>query len=140
MGLHLLWADDDPAEHDMMRKALETCAGGVALAACRTGREAVALATGKLGVCAPLDLALVDLWMPEMDGFDVLSELKKDPSTRLLPVIVYSAHAEAAEVRRAYELGAMCHVIKPPDFDGTCEFLGLLDRLWAGYITPPRPA
>lgn len=138
MGINMLWIDDDPVEHELMRRVVEQCAGRINVAPCHDGPEALALASGRLGVCPPLDLVLLDLLMPNQHGLEVLALLKKDPVTRVLPVIVYSNHSVRSDVLKAYELGAALYVVKPADFSSTCEFMGLLERLCTGFVTLPR--
>lgn len=61
----------------------------------------------------PFDVILLDLMMPEMDGFTVLSYLKRDPQTRHIPVIVISAIDEIEDVVRCIEAGAEDYLTKP---------------------------
>jgi putative two-component system response regulator len=63
----------------------------------------------------PPDLILLDIMMPEMDGFEVLKRLKEDPTTRHLPVIVISALDEMEAVVRCIEGGAEDFLHKPFD-------------------------
>ncbi len=63
------------------------------------------------------DLILSDIMMPEMDGFAVLSELRKSDSTKLIPVIFLTALAERENIRSGMELGADDYVVKPFDRD-----------------------
>lgn len=62
-----------------------------------------------------IDLVLLDIVMPEMDGFDVLAILRKQLSQSDLPVIMVTAAAESQQVVRAFESGANDYVTKPVD-------------------------
>jgi len=59
------------------------------------------------------DLVIVDLSMPEMNGYDVCRALRHNPRTRHIPVIVLTASADPALVRKAYAAGAQACVTKP---------------------------
>lgn len=59
------------------------------------------------------DLLLLDLAMPAMDGFEVLTELQSDPTLRTIPVIIYSGTGNAADMNMALEMGALGFVSKP---------------------------
>ena len=59
------------------------------------------------------DLLVLDIGLPEMDGWQVLDELRKDASMQKLPVLVLTAHAEEESRRRADEGGADAFVTKP---------------------------
>ncbi len=59
------------------------------------------------------DLILLDVMMPEMDGFEVCEQLKNDPATRNIPVIFLTAKTETENVVKGFELGAVDYVTKP---------------------------
>jgi CheY-like chemotaxis protein len=61
------------------------------------------------------DLVLLDVMMPQLDGWQVANELSHDPATRELPVVFLSARAEPADYLHGYELGAVGYVTKPFD-------------------------
>ena len=75
---------------------------------CENGRQAL----DKLKV-EPFDLVLLDVEMPEMDGYQVLEQLKADPRLRDIPVIMISAVEELESVVRCIELGAQDYLPKP---------------------------
>jgi two-component system alkaline phosphatase synthesis response regulator PhoP len=59
------------------------------------------------------DLVVLDVMMPYLDGFEVLHELKKNPDTRDIPVIMLTAKAQDADVFNGYKNGADCYLTKP---------------------------
>ena len=59
------------------------------------------------------DLILLDVMMPEMDGFEVCEQLKNNPATRNIPVIFLTAKTETENVVKGFELGAVDYVTKP---------------------------
>lgn len=59
------------------------------------------------------DLILLDLLMPDMDGCEVLSYLKKDPATKEIPVIMLSAMTQQDYVQKAMAAGAADYLLKP---------------------------
>src|SRR5947209_19651732 len=61
----------------------------------------------------PFDLVLLDVEMPEMDGYQVLEQLKADPRLRDIPVIMISAVEELESVVKCIELGAKDYLSKP---------------------------
>ncbi|MCC2664762.1 MAG: adenylate/guanylate cyclase response regulator, partial [Geminicoccaceae bacterium] len=72
------------------------------------GREALDLIAQR-----PFDLVLLDIMMPEMNGYEVLERLKADDRLRHIPVIVISAISELDSVVRCIELGAEDYLPKP---------------------------
>ena len=59
------------------------------------------------------DLVVLDVMMPYMDGFEVLKNLKSDPETADLPVIMLTAKAQDADVFRGWQSGVDCYLTKP---------------------------
>lgn len=102
----LLVVDDDADNRDVLARRLEK-QGHWALTV-SSGREALSVLAEQ-----PFDLVLLDLMMPEMDGFETLSRIKADPLIRHLPVIMISALDEVASVVRCIEMGAADYLPKP---------------------------
>ncbi len=61
------------------------------------------------------DVIVLDVMMPEVDGFEVCDRLRADPSTADVPVVFLSARAQAADVARGTEVGGDAYVTKPFD-------------------------
>jgi CheY-like chemotaxis protein len=61
------------------------------------------------------DLIVLDLMMPEVDGWDALEKLKADPSTKDIPVIIASALSEQEDLAKALAMGAIDYIPKPWD-------------------------
>ncbi|MGD1896683.1 MAG: two-component system response regulator [Phormidesmis sp.] len=59
------------------------------------------------------DLILCDVMMPELDGYDVLSALRQDPKTALIPFVFLTAFADRGDIRQGMELGADDYLTKP---------------------------
>lgn len=59
------------------------------------------------------DLVVLDVMMPYMDGFEVLKQLKADPATAEIPVIMLTAKAQDADVFRGWQSGVDCYLTKP---------------------------
>lgn len=59
------------------------------------------------------DLVVLDVMMPYMDGFEVLQNLRRNPSTRDIPVIMLTAKAQDADVFRGWQSGVDCYLTKP---------------------------
>ncbi len=72
------------------------------------GKEALE----KAGTTPP-DLILLDIMMPQMDGFEVLEKLKENPATSNIPVIMLTARKSREDMQRARDLGAVEYITKP---------------------------
>ena len=86
-----------------------------------------------------LQLVLLDLKLPKIDGLDVLKAIRDDERTRLLPVVVMTSSNEEQDILRSYSLGANSYVRKPVDFDQFVEAVRQLGLYWLVLNQgPPR--
>jgi len=102
----ILVVDDEEANRKLLREILEP--QGYVLQEAADGEEALA----SLAESAP-DLVLLDLVMPRRDGYSVCREIKNDPRTRLVPVIILTTLDQMPDKLRAIELGADDYLNKP---------------------------
>ena len=118
----MLLAEDNPADADLILASLtkDGFAGGIQVV--RDGVETLdfAFCRGEYAnrdrdLC--LRVIVLDVKLPKIDGFEVLRELKADPRTCAIPVVMLTSSNIDSDVARAYELGANSYVQKPVDFD-----------------------
>ena len=102
----ILIADDDEDILALVDRALSESGYEVLLA--RDGAGALATARERKPA-----LALLDIAMPELDGYEVTSALKNDPATKDTIVILFTARSEASDVEKGYEAGADDYIMKP---------------------------
>lgn len=102
----ILVADDDQDIRELVEFKLRQ-AGHEVLAA-TTGSEALAAAREHLP-----DLAVLDVMMPGMSGLDVCRELRADPQTMAIAVVMLTARARESDVSTGFDVGADDYVIKP---------------------------
>ena len=96
----ILIVDDQSFIRTVLKGQLEKIED-LAVVEAANGNEAM----GKAKVSKP-DLILLDIVMPRKDGLQVLEDLKSNPSTQNIPVIVVSSHSEKEKMDKAMELGA----------------------------------
>jgi serine phosphatase RsbU (regulator of sigma subunit) len=104
----ILVVDDNEANRDLLVRRLQR--QGHQMATAENGRIALDMLAQ-----ASFDLVLLDIMMPEMNGFEVLQHLKADDALRHLPVILISALDDAESVTKGIALGADDHLPKPFD-------------------------
>jgi CheY-like chemotaxis protein len=105
-GVRVLIADDNPAALELVREGLSQFASTIIEAA--DGREALQ----KIRESMP-DLVLLDIQMPEMDGYQVLQEIRSDPALRTLRVVALTAFAMQGDRERALRAGFDDYITKP---------------------------
>jgi len=106
-GSALLVVDDNEDNRYTLTQRLKR-QGYANVATAQDGREALDLLRTR-----PFDLVLLDIMMPELNGYQVLAELKADDQLRHIPVIMISAVSELDSVIRCIELGADDYLPKP---------------------------
>jgi CheY-like chemotaxis protein len=105
----ILIVEDNEMNRDMLSRRLERRGYQVILA--MDGRRGLAAARSE----AP-DLILMDMSLPEIDGWEVTRQLKSDDTTRGIPVIALTAHAMSSDRQKALEAGCDDYDTKPVEF------------------------
>ena len=102
----ILIVDDTPINIGVISGALKD---SFATKVATSGQKALAIASGK----EKPDLILLDIMMPEMDGYEVCRRLKANPDTRDIPVIFLTSQTEAEDETKGFEVGAVDYIHKP---------------------------
>ena len=112
MKKNILLVDDDPADVEFTCHVLKSCEVAHDVFIGRDGEEALHCLESEAGI----DLVLLDLKLPKVDGFDVLTRAGADRRLSHIPIIVVSASALDVDVTRAGRLGAAGYIVKSMDF------------------------
>ena len=120
VGKTVLLVDDDARNIFALSSALER--RGMKVLTATTGSEAIALVESTPG----LALVLMDIMMPEMDGYQTMQVIRANPAFRRLPIIALTAKAMKGDREKCLEAGASDYLAKPVD---TEQLLSVL-RMW----------
>ncbi len=131
----ILLAEDDENDVFLVRRALAKAGLTSELVVARDGQEAVDYLGGGEGSRGPAPkplpgLFLLDLKMPRLYGFDVLSWLSTRPDLGELPVVVLSSSSHESDVAEARRLGADDYKVKPADFPNLVKLMKELHARW----------
>lgn len=85
----------------------------------------------------PPKLVLLDLKLPKVDGMEVLKQVKSDPRTRTIPVVIMTSSKEERDLVASYNLGANSYIQKPVDFDQFREAVKTVGVYWLVINQPP---
>ncbi len=128
----VLLVEDSPADVQLLKiKLMQRAKMSFNLHLATNGRDAMRLlqeratADGKPGI----DLMLLDINMPIMDGFEVLDALSADTQLKSIPVCILSTSSDEDDMQRAKNLGASAYMIKPPTLQQFREILDGMDSL-----------
>ncbi|HYL28083.1 MAG TPA: response regulator, partial [Candidatus Nitrosotalea sp.] len=119
-GNRVLVVDDDARNIFALRSALEECAMEVLSA--ESGQEGIDL----LDSTPNIDIALIDIMMPELDGYETIRRIRRDPRFTDLPIIALTAKAMRGDRESCIAAGASEYISKPVDMD---QLVSLL-RVW----------
>lgn len=115
----ILVADDDPAILELVRINLE--ARGYQVLTVDNGADAI-----RIAIREKPDLLILDVLMPEVDGYEVMRVLKESPETAHIPIVVLTAYASDAGAMVSWMQGAESYLAKPFNPE---ELLMVVDRL-----------
>jgi len=103
------------------------------------GEEALAFLRrdGRYSTAPRPDLILLDLYMPRMNGNEVLAEIKKHPSWKRIPVVVMTSSRDEEDYLKAYDQHVNCCVTKPIDMDKFIEVVRSIEDFWFTVVRLP---
>ncbi len=110
-GLRVLLTEDNPINQQIATELMEEA--GIIVDVADNGHIAV----GKLKAGARYDVVLMDLQMPEMDGYAATAAIRAEPDLQMVPIVAMTAHAMPEERQRCLEAGMNDHISKPIDPD-----------------------
>ena len=143
-SLDILLVEDNQDDMDLALHALrrEKLANRIFVA--RDGEEALDFlfcrgAFTERSFDHPPKLVLLDLKLSKVDGLEVLKQVKSDPRTRTIPVVIMTSSKEERDLVASYHLGANSYIQKPVDFDQFRETVKTAGLYWL-VINLPAPA
>jgi len=130
MSAMVLIIDDDPVFVEMLGFVLEH--GGFQTMAAYNGADGIKMLTSE-----PIDVVILDVMLPDMDGFETCRRIRSSPSVRDVPILMLSARTQVADKLSGFESGADDYVAKPAD---PKEIMARLKALLARAKRAPAPA
>jgi CheY-like chemotaxis protein len=133
--LQVLLVEDDPDHEELIRRAFEQRAPRIALRVLRHGEEALDYLFRR-GAWAGAEagprphLILLDLRLPRVDGFQVLSEVKDSEALRVIPTVVLTTSESEHDMARAYAHHANSYLVKPVEFTRFVELIRTVENYW----------
>jgi two-component system, response regulator len=145
MNKVLLLVEDNPTDEKLTVRAFKKCGLENEIVVVRDGAEALDYLFGTgpylgrdVGVLP--GVVLLDLNLPKIGGLEVLSRIRADTRTKLVPVVILTSSREDEDVARGYALGVNAYVRKPVDFG---EFASAAETLGVFWLmmnhTVPSP-
>jgi len=133
--VEILLVEDNPNDVQLTLHALKRHRLTNRIHVVRDGAEALEFLFGtgaygeRKGTESP-KLVMLDLKLPRVDGREVLQEMRADPRTKTIPVVVLTSSREERDIAEVYNLGANSYVVKPVDFEQFTEAVRQLGLYW----------
>ncbi len=141
--VEILLVEDDPNDVELALHAFQQHRLANRVRVARDGEEALdyIFCRGEFADRDPQErpkVILLDLKLPLVDGLEVLRQVKGNPATRAIPVVVLTSSSEDRDMVESYELGVNSYIVKPVDFEQFTESVRQLGWYWA--MLNQRPA
>jgi two-component system response regulator len=141
-GIEILLVEDNAADVELTQRAFEVDHLANRIEVVRDGEEALDFlfcrgAYAHRSFNAPPRLVLMDLKLPKVHGLEVLRQVKADPRTRAIPIIVMTSSTEEGDLVRSYHYGVNSYIQKPVDFADFQKIVKTLGLYWLLVNAPP---
>lgn len=140
--IEILLVEDNPADAELTLRALKKNNIANRIVVTGDGEEALdfIFARGKYSnrsIDSIPKLILLDLKLPKIGGIEVLGQLKGNPKTKMIPVVVLTSSREEKDIVESYKLGVNSYIVKPVDFDKFVKSVKELGVYWLLINQPP---
>ncbi len=140
--VEILLVEDNPNDMELALHALQRNHLANRIQVVRDGAEALEFlfCTGAFAhrrIENSPKVVLLDLKMPKVDGVEVLRQIKANPKTRAIPVVVLTSSREDPDIATCYQLGANSYIVKPVDFDQFTNSVRQIGFYWLLLNQPP---
>ena len=140
---HILLVEDNQDDYEATVRSLKKSHFMNPVHWCKSGQSALdyIYARGEYANQANVktpDLILLDLNMPGTDGREVLKQLKSDPKTKSIPVVILTTSSDTKDINKCYEMGASTYIQKPVGFEGLTEAIRTMKDYWFGVAILPQ--
>lgn len=139
--VHILLVEDNEGDIVLAKEALKDARIINKVSVLRDGDEALDFLyrKGDYGQIELPDLVLLDINMPKVNGFEVLTTMKKDEKLKAIPVVMLTTSSSEKDIKFAYEHYANCYITKPVDMDKFMEVVQKVEDFWLSIVKlPPK--
>ncbi len=138
----ILLIEDNPSDVDLMKRAFDKKKILNKIVVAEDGEIALTYLFSVVSDTKPNSprlpsVILLDLNLPKVSGFEVLKQIRSDPRTRRIPVVIMTSSHEEEDLLASYDLGANSYIRKPVDFANFVEAIASMGLYWLVFNEPP---
>jgi CheY-like chemotaxis protein len=142
-AVEILLVEDNPHDLELVLRALRKAKLTNRIEVARDGVEALDFVFcrrvhANRNIENAPKVMLLDLKLPKVDGLEVLREIKGDPRTRTMPVVVLTSSKEQKDIVESYRLGVNSYIVKPVNFESFSKAVGEMGFYWLLHNQPPK--
>jgi two-component system response regulator len=142
VAVEVLIVEDNPHDLEMTLRALRKHRLGNHVVTLSDGAAALDFlfargAYANRNITDAPNVVFLDLKLPKIDGVEVLRQVKADPRTKAIPIVIVTSSAEDRDRLESYELGVNSYVVKPIEFDAFAQTIADLGFYWLAVNRPP---
>ena len=140
--IEILLVEDNPNDLELTLRALQKAKITNRVQVARDGEEALEFifcqgSHANRHIEDTPKVILLDLKLPKVDGLEVLRQIKADPRTRTIPIVVMTSSKEQNDVVESYQLGTNSYIVKPVNFERFAEAVQQFGFYWLLLNQPP---
>jgi two-component system response regulator len=141
--VEILIVEDNPQDAELTIRALKKMNPTSQIMVAEDGEEALDIIFSR-GIyelrqtLKPPKVIFLDLKLPKVSGLEILKEIKTNPATKRIPVVVVTSSREDTDIKAAYEFGANGYVVKPVEFEAFSNSLIQTCIFWLTVNEAPR--
>jgi len=138
--VEILLVEDNPADIQLITQLFKQTKLNPRITTVTDGEKATAHLFQKVkeGVAPRPELIILDLNLPCKDGRQVLEEVKTNPETRTIPVLIFTTSPSSDDVSRCYTLHANSYISKPSDLTRFNDVLKSIEDFWFNIVALPE--
>ena len=137
--LKVLMVEDDPGDVELTRETMASAKLDIDLEVVEDGEKALAYLHNKSSSAHQQlpDLILLDLNLPRKNGQEVLKAIKQHKYLRLIPVVILTSSSREEDIRKTYEIGCNCYVMKPAGLKQFTRTMHAIETFWFNTVKLP---
>lgn len=143
-NVEILLVEDNPNDEMLALRAFKKHKVATKVHVVRDGAEALEFIFCKGGYATRCfenpQVIILDKKLPLVDGMEVLRQIRADPRTRMVPVVVLTSSAEESDIVEGYRLRVNSYIVKPVNFERFSDTIGRLGYYWMHLNRQPSNA